>query len=91
MYALDGSAGESYVVTQRSTDLDAYLLVADLDEVVLGEDDDSGVGDNGTDAEITIVFDTDDTALVIATSFAPGETGEYTLTAALQPAVQAAA
>ncbi len=91
VYTLTGSAGDSIEVTLRSTVVDALLLIANLDEEVLGGDDDSGGGPGGTDAAVTVVFDGDDTVLVIATSFAPGEAGGYTLGAEqLLPAPAAA-
>jgi hypothetical protein len=76
-YLLSGAAGDSLEIVMRSTSVDAFLLVADLDETVVGSDDDSG-GPGATDAAITVVFDADGSALVIA-----GETGAYTLSATL--------
>ncbi len=79
VYALTGAMGDSLGITLRSQDFDAFLLVTSLDEEVLGGDDDSGVGPDSTDAAVTVVFDTDDTVLVIATSFEPLDEGAYTL------------
>jgi hypothetical protein len=80
VYYLDGVPGDSIELVMRSSQLDAFLLIADLDENLLGTDDDSGGGINGTDAAITVVFDAPGTALVIANSFAARETGDYDLT-----------
>ncbi len=81
VYTITGSAGDSIDVVLRSTDFDAFLLVSDLEEGVLGGDDDSGGGPDGTDAAVTIIFDTAETLMLIATSFSPGEAGPYSLSA----------
>ncbi|NIR45700.1 MAG: hypothetical protein GWN99_14970 [Gemmatimonadetes bacterium] len=81
VYGLDGAAGDSIEVVMRSSQIDAFLLVSDLDEIVLGTDNDSGGGVNGTDAAITVVFDVPATVLIIANSLAELEIGDYSLTA----------
>ncbi len=83
VYTFGGSAGDSIDVVLSSESFDAFLLVSDLEEVVLGWDDDSGGGTNGTDAAVTLVFETTETLLLIVTSFSPGEVGGYSLSAAL--------
>jgi hypothetical protein len=83
VYEFTGAAGDSIEVTLRSEDFDALLLVAYLDEEVFWWDDDSGGGTGGTDAAFTLVFDLSETVLLIASSFAPGEAGAYTLGAEL--------
>lgn len=83
VYTLTGAAGDSIEVTLRSEDFDAFLLVAYMDEEVFWWDDDSGGGTGGTDAAFTLVFDVSETVLLIASSFAPGEVGAYTLGAEL--------
>jgi hypothetical protein len=76
VYVLNGAAGDSLEVLLSSSSFDAFLLISDVDENVLGDDDDSG---GGTNAAITVAFDVDATALVIANSFEPSESGPYTL------------
>ncbi len=88
VYALTGAAGDSLEVTLRSAAIDAVLLVADLDEVVLGWDDDISVDER--DAALTIVFGAAETLLLIATSYEPGETGPYTLQAVREGVVPVA-
>ncbi len=83
VFTFRGSAGDSIDVVLSSANFDAFLLVADLEELVLGGDDDSGGGVNGTDAAVTLVFETSETLLLIVTSFSPGEVGGYSLSAAL--------
>jgi hypothetical protein len=82
-YTLTGAVGDSIEVTLRSEEFDAFMLVAYLDEEVFWWDDDSGGGTGGTDAAFTLVFDTPETVLLIASSYAPGEAGSYTLGAEL--------
>jgi hypothetical protein len=82
-YTLTGAVGDSIEVTLRSEDFDAFMLVAYLDEEVFWWDDDSGGGTGGTDAAFTLVFDVAETVLLIASSYAPGEVGAYTLGAEL--------
>lgn len=87
VYSLTVSAGDSVSIALRSTSFDAFLLIADVDEELIDGDDDSGGGPNMTDAEVIRRFQTGGTFLVIANSFAGGETGPYTLTATgLSPA-----
>ncbi len=83
VYTFSGSVGDSIDIVLSSPIFDAFLLVADLEEAVLGGDDDSGGGVNGTDAAVTLIFETTETLLLIVTSFAPGEVGSYSLSAAL--------
>ncbi len=83
VYTFRGSVGDSIDVVLSSASFDAFLLVADLEEAVLGGDDDSGGGANGTDAAVTLIFETTETLLLIVTSFSPGEVGPYALSAAL--------
>ncbi len=83
VFTLTGAVGDSIEVTLRSEDFDAFMLVAFTDEEVFWWDDDSGGGTSGTDAAFTLVFDVAETVLLIASSFAPGEAGAYTLGAEL--------
>lgn len=81
VYALSVAAGDSVSITVRSTSFNAYLLFADEDEVLVFEDDDSGGGPNGTDAELILTFEISGTFLVAANSSQAGEIGPYTVTA----------
>ena len=62
----------------RSTAVDAFLWLLSESGAVLAQDDDSGLGVNGLDAQITETL-SEGCYLVEATTF-EGETGAYTLT-----------
>lgn len=78
VYTFTGSTGDSVEVNLRSLSLDSYLLVAiDSDQVL--EDDDSGGGATGLDAQIVLVFESAARVLLLANSFLDREVGTYTL------------
>lgn len=74
-----GRAGETFVVTMRSEDVDAFLHVGRMagDEWELLESDDDGAGDG--DAQVTLTLPDDGEYLIRAGSYDEGETGAYTL------------
>lgn len=71
------AAGETVTITASSSQFDTYLLLADGDLNVVTEDDDGG---GGTNSRITYTAPASGIYYIIANSFAPGETGQYTLT-----------
>ncbi len=82
VWALTVSGGDSLSILLSSGSFDAFMLIADKDEgLVDGNDDRLVVNDTviDTDAEVVRRFNTAGTFLIIANSFAGGETGPYTL------------
>lgn len=75
-YEIEGRAGQSLLVTMRSGDFDAYLMIAGpggFDE----QNDDAG--DDDTNAALNVRLPADGTYHVIATSYEPGMSGRYSL------------
>ncbi len=82
VWALTVSAGDSLSILLSSGSFDAFMLVADeAEQLVDGNDDRLVVNDTviDTDAEVIRRFNIGGTFLIIANSFAGGETGPYTL------------
>ncbi len=82
VWALTVSAGDSVSILLSSGSFDAFMLVADEAEQLVDGNDDRTVNDargDSLDAEVIRQFDTAGTLLIIASSFAAGETGPYTL------------
>ena len=77
-YALTVTASGPLEITMRSTAVDAFLWLLSETGAVLAQDDDSGLGVNGVDAQLTETL-SEGCYLVEATTF-PGESGAYTLT-----------
>jgi len=71
------SAGVTYIIEMDSDEIDSYLFLEDLKGKTLAEDDDSG-GD--LNAKIVFRAPSDGAYRIIATTFNPRETGNYTLT-----------
>jgi hypothetical protein len=68
LYTFEGTADQSVTITMSSADdLDPYLAVLDEANNVLAEDDDSGGGPRGLDAQIVFTVPTDGTFIIIAT------------------------
>lgn len=80
-WSLDLSQQTTVRIDMRSTQLDAYLFVSDTaTATVLGEDDNTGGGANGTDARVSLTLDAG-RYLVWANTW-PGESGDYELSVA---------
>lgn len=79
LYAYRGQAGETVVVTLRSSDFDAFLQGGPSSggSIDVEESDDDGAG--GTDSRITATIGPSGTYLIRANSLGAGETGRYTL------------
>jgi serine protease Do len=71
------SAGVTYIIEMDSAEIDSYLIVEDVKGKKLAEDDDSGIDLN---AKIVFRAPSDSVYRIIATTFNPRETGNYTLT-----------
>jgi serine protease Do len=71
------SAGVTYIIEMHSNEIDSYLFLEDLKGKTLAKDDDSG-GD--LNAKIVFRAPSDGVYRIIATTFNPRETGNYTLT-----------
>lgn len=69
-------AGETLTVTMQSTAVDAYLeLYGDMGTLLTWNDD----GGDGNDARMTYMAGRDFAYTIVASTFAEGETGAYTL------------
>jgi hypothetical protein len=80
IYRFDAGRGDAFVVTLRSADFDAFLVLGWVHEgrfLELATDDD---GAGGTDARLEWTAPGAGTYLVRATSLHPGRTGAYSLT-----------
>jgi Putative metallopeptidase len=79
LYEYRGQAGESIVVTLRSSDFDAYLQggPASGADISVEDSDDDGAG--GTDARLSATVGASGVYRVRANSYGGGQTGSYTL------------
>src|SRR4051794_39676029 len=77
LHKVNLQAGTTYVITMRSTQLDSYLYLENSSGQVLAQDDDGG---GNHDARIIYTPSSSGSYTVVATSFRPGETGNYTVT-----------
>jgi len=73
-YELNVGAGRR-TMSMTSSEVDAFLTIADFDGTVLAEDDDGG---SGLNARMTIQLEAG-SYIVVASSFEAGEVGAYTL------------
>ena len=71
------SAGFTYTIDMVSVEIDSYLILEDEKGNILAEDDDGGGFPN---ARIVFRAPEDGTYRIIATTFPPNQTGNYTLT-----------
>ena len=79
VYLVKMVKGKNYQIDMSSSAFDAFLRLEDNKSKQLAEDDDSGGGDNGLDAQILFTPTEDGVFRVIATSFNDGETGSFRL------------
>lgn len=75
-YLFEGAAGQRVRLRLNSSDFDAFLVLGDLDGVVLAVDDDSGGGWN---AMLEAVLPRTDTYVIVVSSYWSNEVGRYTL------------
>src|ERR1700736_3044366 len=85
-YKFKMEANKTYVIDLKSLekgkDFDLYLRLEDSGGKQLAEDDNGGGGEFGNDARITFTAPKTDTYVIIATTYGPGATGKFSLTAA---------
>jgi hypothetical protein len=79
IYPIKLEAGKTYQIDMKSRELDSYLRLEDPSGKQVAKDDDSG---GNLDARIVYKAEKDGEYKIIATTFAPGLTGKYTLTVA---------
>lgn len=79
IYMVKLQKGKTYVIDMASVDFDTYLRLENTKGDQVAEDDDSGGGINGLDAQIVYTPEKDDAFKIVATRFAEG-TGNFTLT-----------
>jgi hypothetical protein len=77
VYAVRLVAGTTYQIDLRSSDFDAYLILANDARLFLTSDDDSG---GNLNARIVWRAEYTGTHYIYATTFAPGAGGRFTLT-----------
>jgi serine protease Do len=75
-YSFDGRAGQQVVINMSSNELNPYLILLSPTGTALAQDDDSGGGRN---SRLNVTLPDDGTYLILANSYAPGETGSYQL------------
>ena len=75
-WTFQGVAGQTVVITMRSTAVDSFLFLLDPNGFEIESNDDSG---GGNDARMSVEIDTSGTYTIYANSFDAGETGAYTL------------
>jgi Caspase domain/Bacterial pre-peptidase C-terminal domain len=78
VYTVQAQAGQVITVTMSSSEFDTYIMVRGPDNFADDNDDAPG---QGTNSEISVTAPTNGTYNIIATSFQPGETGRYQITA----------
>jgi hypothetical protein len=75
-WTYEGSAGERLTINMSSSDFDTYLMLRS--NVGLNEDNDDIVAGN-TDSTLSVTLPAAGTYRIIATSYSPGDSGNYTL------------
>ncbi len=81
LYWFNGTLNDNVQATMGSTAFDSYLILQGNDgDPPIAFDDNSGGGSSGRDARITKPLSRTGIFFVIATPFAPNQTGAYTLT-----------
>lgn len=87
LWRFTGRAGQRVEVVMKSAAFDSYMAVGRMkggELEVLGSDDD---GAGGNDARVRVTLPADGEYLVRANSLTEGETGAYTLTLGMAPAL----
>lgn len=72
-----GTAGQGLTVTMESSQFDTYVMLRGPGGLTLDNDD--GYSDGTTNSRLEATLPQDGTYTLLATSYAPGETGRYTL------------
>lgn len=79
-YALHGRAGDRIELRLRSTGFDPYVFITGPGDFSAANDDDES-GEDGTNSRLIVTLPSDGEYQVVATSYEPGETGDFVLTA----------
>ena len=77
-YALNGRAGDRIELRLRSAGFDPYVFITGPDDFSAANDDDE-TGEDGTNSRLIVTLPADGEYQVVATSFEPGETGDFIL------------
>lgn len=75
-YAFEGNAGQQVVINLNSNEFNPYLILLTPSGAALAQDDDSGGSGN---SQLNITLPDNGTYIILANSYAPGETGNYLL------------
>lgn len=81
-YTLQGRRGDRVQLDLASSDFDTYLSVSGPGGFILANDDAAGGASDATDSRIVLQLPADGAYRIAVTSFRPGETGAYRLSAA---------
>ena len=85
VYDIEAEEGQRLTVTMRSRDFDTYLIVKRPDREQEDDDDASTDGDDGYRvSQVILTVPVTGTYRILATSYATGETGRYTVIATLR-------
>ena len=76
------SSGETLTFSLSSSEFDTFLSVYTTSGDLLGQDDDSGGGANGTDSRVTITVPSGGELFVVANGYGASDLGRYTLSVA---------
>jgi hypothetical protein len=79
-YALQGRAGDRVELRLRSSGFDPYVFITGPGDFAAANDDDE-TGEDGTNSRLIVTLPADGEYQVVATSYEPGETGDFVLTA----------
>ena len=78
VYTLNGQAGDHIELTLRSDQFDPYLFVQGPGDFAVANDDDD-TGEDGVNSRLVLTLPASGEYQIVATSYAPGETGTYRL------------
>ncbi len=77
LHPLQGSQGQSWIITLESDDFDTYLAIMDADSNILAQNDDLDA--NNTNSRLTITLSEDGMYYIIVNSYDPLGRGNYRL------------
>lgn len=80
IYTLSGRAGEQLDLRLRSSSFDPYVFINGPDGFAQANDDDDS-GEDGVNSRLLVTLPADGEYQVYATSYRPGESGSFTLSA----------
>lgn len=77
-YPLEGSAGDSFIISLESQDFDTFIALVDLEGNILEQNDD--IDDNNSNSRLRVTLPSDGVYNIIVNSYEKGAKGQYTLT-----------